>query len=295
MSIWSAVGAAAGYYLGGPAGAMVGANIGGGIDRNNAAANSAEQAQQFSADQYASRYQTQVKDMQAAGLNPMLGYMQSPGNAPQGVTYQPTNPFERTASDYSSAANVERGGRKIEAETENLMKDIDVKDADIAYKNSMTSLNGAQQEMVMQSTQKIKQEITNLTSDNDRILALTEKLGQEKINLQSENLNLIEQREVLKATVQKLMVEVPYLRSATFLNAAKTVLTDAQVILTKAETSRTGAQTDLINQEAKVKGYDIAAIEKFDNFAKEYKQYSPIIDLLKTIFAPRSAGITINK
>lgn len=44
----------------------------------------ASQANQFSAQQYATRYQTTVKDMQAAGLSPMLAYSQGAGNAPSG-------------------------------------------------------------------------------------------------------------------------------------------------------------------------------------------------------------------
>ena len=62
------IGGGAGYFFGGPAGAAVGAQIGGGIDTNAQNRNSAESAQAFSASQYATRYQTQVADMKAAGL-----------------------------------------------------------------------------------------------------------------------------------------------------------------------------------------------------------------------------------
>ena len=68
-----------------------GANLIGGVLTNNAntdIANSANQASQaianannaFNADQYATRYQTTVKDLQAAGLNPMLAYSQGAGS-----------------------------------------------------------------------------------------------------------------------------------------------------------------------------------------------------------------------
>lgn len=40
---------------------------------------------------------------------------------------------------------------------------------------------------------------------------------------------------------------------------------------------------------------DLKAAQAFDNFGREYKQYAPIIELIKTIFAPRGGGITINK
>jgi hypothetical protein len=40
------------------------------------------QANAFSQEQFATRYQTTVKDLQAAGLNPMLAYAQGGGSAP---------------------------------------------------------------------------------------------------------------------------------------------------------------------------------------------------------------------
>lgn len=48
----------------------------------------AHEAQDFSAQQFATRYQTQVRDLIAAGLNPMLAYHQSPGSSPQGIQPQ---------------------------------------------------------------------------------------------------------------------------------------------------------------------------------------------------------------
>lgn len=267
MSIWSAAGAVLGGVLGGPAGAAVGAGVGGGIDRNNAAASSAAQAQQFSADQYASRYQTQVKDMEAAGLNPMLAYMQSPGSSPQGVTYQPSNIAENVSRDYSSAYNVQRAGENIEADTR-------LKGAQQDAQESMSKLNDAQRDVANQSANKIEQEIKNLNSDKDRIDALVDNLREMKQNLYKEGLNLTEQGNVLRATVDKLKADVPALHSKSFADTMRGYLD--QVF-------------------TRLLGFDVNAAEKFDNFGREYKQYAPIIDLFKTIWGPRSGGITINK
>lgn len=71
-----------------------GAAIAGGLsylgqsNTNQANADIASQNNTWSAAQYASRYQTQVKDMEAAGLNPMLSYNTGAGAAPTAQTVQ---------------------------------------------------------------------------------------------------------------------------------------------------------------------------------------------------------------
>lgn len=184
MSLWSIIGTAAGAALGGPAGAAIGAQIGGGIDANNARQDSAEAANQFSAEQYATRYQTQVKDMQAAGLNPMLAYMQSPGSSPVGQQYQVSNIAEGAANAYSSASNVERAGRKIEAETENVDADTVKKRAERYLVEAQTSLSNASADQARATVNKleyesrrISEEIKNIPLEGDRLVALVENLG----------------------------------------------------------------------------------------------------------------------
>ena len=175
-SALSLLGAAGGFLLGGPSGAALGASIGGGMDRNAAAADVAREANVFSANQYATRYQTQVKDLQAAGLNPMLAYSQGPGSAPTGQQYNVTNPFERVATDYSSAANVERTGQQIEADTA-------VKRADMWLKKAQEELSSASADQSRATTskleveaKKISEEIKNVPLEGDRLIAAAKQL-----------------------------------------------------------------------------------------------------------------------
>lgn len=178
MSLFSLIGTAAGAALGGPAGAALGASIGGGIDRNSAQKDIAADANAFSANQYATRYQTQVKDMEAAGLNPMLAYMQSPGSAPTGQQYQVSNPFERVASDYSSAANVERQGENIESQTAVNRADMWLKKA----QEELTGVSADQGRTVIHKLEveakKIAEEIKNIPLEGDRLIALVKNLNE---------------------------------------------------------------------------------------------------------------------
>jgi len=68
-----------------PAIIAAGAAVVGGVLGNKASAGEASKARDFSAEQYATRYQTTMADMRQAGLNPMLAYSQGPGTAPTGA------------------------------------------------------------------------------------------------------------------------------------------------------------------------------------------------------------------
>jgi hypothetical protein len=78
------------------------------------------EAQDFSAQQYAKRYQTQVADLKKAGLNPMLAVSQSPGSAPQGSAAPVQNP--EVGSSFASGAEQASNLRKAKYETQNLEK-----------------------------------------------------------------------------------------------------------------------------------------------------------------------------
>lgn len=56
---------------------------------NRSAMDRQHDAQDFSAEQFSKRYQTTVKDLIAAGLNPMLAYMHGPGSSPSGTVASP--------------------------------------------------------------------------------------------------------------------------------------------------------------------------------------------------------------
>lgn len=91
-------------------GAVAGSVIGGAFDvfgQNSAnAANRSmmNDSNQFNAQQFATRYQTTVKDLEAAGLNPMLAYGQGGGSPPSAVPIaMQTNPYQR-AGDYAQKA-----------------------------------------------------------------------------------------------------------------------------------------------------------------------------------------------
>lgn len=106
-----------------------GVNLLGGVVSNIFGASSAQKQQDFQAQEYATRYQTQMKDMQAAGLNPMLSYMQSPGSAPSGTSFTPSNVGSAAVSGFSEGASSARANSMVSPQINNMNADTVLKAA----------------------------------------------------------------------------------------------------------------------------------------------------------------------
>ena len=215
MGMLGLLGGAAGLALGGPAGGVLGAQIGGGFDTNSAAQAAASSAQDFSSQQYATRYQTSVKDMQAAGLNPMLAYSQGPGTAPQGVSYTPQNPFGNLASAYQSAAKTP---------------------SEIDLNTSSAGLAEMQLRQSEKTVDKIEQETRNLKTDQERLKVVIDNLLLEGQNLYKEGFNLSTIGDHLRSDIElmrKRGVNFGYLNdqsaTQTAINAAEAKLREFDV------------------------------------------------------------------
>lgn len=197
MSDFGLIGAAVGGYFGGVPGATLGGQLGGGIDANNARADAAASANAFSASQYQNRYQTQVKDLEAAGLNPMLAYMQSPGSAPTGQSYQPTNVFEGASQSYAAAQNVQRTGENIDADTLTKRAQRFLTEAQTGAAESSSAQSRANTSYLETQAKKISLELKNIPKEGDRLDALIS-------NLQAE-LPLIQERTSTQAQATQQM------------------------------------------------------------------------------------------
>ena len=102
------------------------------------------QANAFSAQQFATRYQTTVQDLEKAGLNPMLAYGQGGGSPPSAVGIaQQTNPYQRAgdvASKAVGAANTAMQTQLTDAQVAESMSRTGVNDEDRKLKSAQTAL-----------------------------------------------------------------------------------------------------------------------------------------------------------
>jgi len=202
-----------------PAAVAAGLSFLGGERRNSAQADQAQQANAFSAQQFATRYQTTMADMRAAGLNPMLAYMQGGGSPPSGQQATMFDTISPAVSAYYSSQ---------------------LADANTNLSNSSAAQADAQQRLIDSTVEKTRQEVINLRTDNDRSKAVIETLREQYQNLVKEGYNLTETGNVLRATVDKLRASVPLINEQTILAQIQQLLESNRAELS-AQDVRAGA------------------------------------------------------
>lgn len=167
------------------------AGIGGGLDFFNTwytnrqnQKNSREQ-REWEKYMYQNRYQMQVADLMAAGLNPMLAYQQSPGSVPTGSTAQAQKPdtvraMNETRIASAQEANINSNTQKMIAEKNNI-------DADTLAKNEMPALIRQQviqaSNSAQQSAELAKQIRASIPKIEWEIKELEQRIKTEKSNV----------------------------------------------------------------------------------------------------------------
>lgn len=154
----------------------------GGALTNQANQDVAAANNQWSAEQYAKRYQTQVADLKAAGLNPMLAYNQSPGTAPsaQQVVFQ--NPMSSAADAFRSATS---GAQSV----------------------ASAGQANAQVKQIEATVDKIKSEIKFIDTDEKRLHFVMENLYQQNNLLAQQGRNEVVREQILMQTITQLQQE----------------------------------------------------------------------------------------
>jgi hypothetical protein len=206
---------------------VVGGIIGGGLSflggerRNAAQAEQAATANAFSAQQFASRYQTTVKDMEAAGLNPMLAYSQGGGSPPSGQQAQMQDTYSPAVESFNRVRSTAAQNAVVNAQVENIRADTQNKEAMASNIRADTLLKGAQEVLAGASadqartniayletqSKKIIEEIKNIPVEGDRLRALVRNLGQEYDLLVERTHNTHEATKQIRWLAVKAMLE----------------------------------------------------------------------------------------
>ena len=269
MGILGAIGSIAGYAIGGPTGAAIGGQIGGGIDTNEANADAAQAPMNFSASQYASRYQTTVKDLEAAGLSPMLAYSQGGGVSPTGQQAQMQDTVTPAVQKYNEykinsaqVANVNADTENKKAQTANIVADTALKRAQTFLATAQEGLAGASADAsrananyLETQAKSIVESIKNIPKEGARLDALVKNLGVEYNKIIADTHSLQQAANQLKWLAVKTMLE-----------------------------------SDLA-------GFDVQAAKDLGNLGREAGQLKPVIDAVLTaaqIFGTRKTSSTVH-
>jgi len=163
---------------------------------NEANADRADSANAWSAAQYGSRYQTMVKDLESAGLNPMLAYSQSPGSAPsaQQVTFQ--NPVSAATQSAQQVGSASQASAEVE-KTKSVIKQVEANVDQIIEQTKKIPVEVQQIKFVIQ---KLAEEAANIAQDtqNKTVLRTSMLAGIEKIRSETKLLdNQVEVEDAL--------------------------------------------------------------------------------------------------
>lgn len=166
-------------------------------------------AQQFSASQFANRYQTTVTDMQAAGLNPMLAYSQGGGSPPGGTMSNSQVPDFGAVMNQAKLTSAQAAN--IEADTENKAAQGKLYEAQAAAQMASAGQSTAMVGQIDATVKKIEEETKNIPLEGPRIKALTNMLA-DQANLMGEQgytQKLV--RDQLETIIKKLKSETTLL------------------------------------------------------------------------------------
>ena len=196
-----------------PVTAAMAAKFGGSLLDNLFAKNRQEDAQAFSAQQYATRYQIQTEDMKKAGLNPMLSVSQGAGSSPQSSAATPGSNFT-SALDKAQLGVLESQARVNNANaaiTENV--GMDQAHATLNQTLQQTGLTAAQIGQTNKLVDKMVAEIdkikgdTNFERQQDILEQTARLLAQQGIYYKQQGFTSAKQREVMEATINQVVAD----------------------------------------------------------------------------------------
>lgn len=176
----------------------------GGLLTNKSREKTQQATNAFNADQYATRYQTQVKDMEAAGLNPAMSTFSSPSSPIAASAPQIDNAYSPAVDQFRQARISNAQVANIEADTENKKAQAELIEAQAAHYTSSAGQNMANTERIKAETEKIADQILNIREDTKRLRYLQFNLAEHSALMAQQGHSEVVRRQHLEAIIANL-------------------------------------------------------------------------------------------
>lgn len=255
-----------------------------------------DDAQAFSASQYANRYQTSVKDMKAAGINPMVAYGGLSSGAPQSSAAS-AGGFGDIGATMNQSKMASAQAANIEADTKNKTAAGDLMEAQAMEARSSAWRNMSASDLAQGQLQEIRSKLENDYYPNEvaRLKAVRDELvSQMELNRQK-GLTELQARELMQAQILNLFAGVGLTNAQVGKTTAETERTRAETERTRAETERTGvdslrlySENDLNRVREALGKLDLDAADKSGNFGRRANEYRIFSDMLGDIINNQS-------
>lgn len=196
-----------------PVTAAMAAKVGGSFLDNLFAKNRQEDAQAFSAQQYATRYQTQTEDMKKAGINPMLSVSSGAGTSPQSSAATPGSNFT-SALDKAQLSVLQSQARMNNANAA-ITEEVGMEQgkATLSVTLQQAGLTAAQIAQTNKAVDKMTAEInkikgdTNFEVQQDILEQTAYQLSQLAYQNRQQGITSAKQRQVMEATINQLIAD----------------------------------------------------------------------------------------
>jgi hypothetical protein len=229
------------------------ASLAGGVMANASSVQSAREQMAFQERMRATQYQTAVKDLQQAGLNPMLAYSQGGAGVPSGAMANIKDAIGPAVSSAVQAYQANAAIKNTEADTENKNESTNLIKSNVASTNMDTELKEANSILANAQTAKVRAEMEESLGRKDLNSTQRQKLQQEIDNIDTylDAVRASTQRDVSSAEQAKAVTA--NIHQDTRLNAYD----EARLI--NEQKSESGIQGD-IRQLAKTVGLGANAV-----------------------------------
>lgn len=176
----------------------------GGLLANRSRESTQNSTNAFNAEQYSTRYQTQVKDMEAAGLNPAMAHYQGPGSPSVASAPQVDNVLAPAVEQYRQSQLSNAQVANINADTDNKKAQAELIAAQAAHYTASAGQSLANTDRIKSETDKIAEQIVNIREDTLRLRFLQQQLAESAALMAQQGQSEVVRRHHLQAMIANL-------------------------------------------------------------------------------------------